>query len=113
MATCEREIADYNGFKVILPANMHAGKPYVILRANGSYNVDIATANGIFTKFNNCLEGLEDRAIRIKGLIKNLNEKRDLALIELNKTVDYSEQINLAKLELAKIDEELGVKLDG
>ena len=106
----EREICTYNGFRVVLPANMLKEKPYLLLKNEGTYYVEIGNASlGALLRIDNCLEGLFERHIRLEEELEQLEAKRVNLLNDISKEENYAEQIDETKRRLEALDKELGV----
>ena len=125
----ESVIGTYKGFDVVVPAGMvprtigtHKNVPWVILRRNCSYVIDLESDNGITIRFDNIIDvksGKNDEKERKSGIEKRLEEEqakfeemvtRKSILEEcMNTKSDYSEEIESLKRQLDEIDAEMGV----
>ena len=111
LKTDDRYLTDYCGFRIILPANMLIGKPGVYLERSGRYYVELGDSEkGVMVRLYHCLEGLEERLNRLKDKLTEIRENESTIRAELEKDVDYSEEISEVKHKLEEIDKKLGVK---
>lgn len=107
----ERLFDEYQGFSVILPANMMSDKPYVYIRRKngGNYYVDMDTDKPIgcsqkidhlFAHFNERIKSLEKQRATV--------EKQSVeAANDIEKGNSYEYQLEKLAAELSEIDEEL------
>lgn len=106
----ERVLMQYQGFDVILPANMLAEKPYVWLQGDGKYYVELGdTERGMIVRLDNFLEGLKDLALKFTDELADLNLERERIRNELEKNESYVDKIEALKEEIKRLDKELGV----
>lgn len=111
MMSTEKELLEYQGFKIILPANMLKEKPFVILKRTGKHYVNLGdTEVGTIIRIDNYLEGLTDYIIKLEEASKRFLEKEKSIKAELEAHENYSEKIEKLKKELENIDKELGVE---
>ena len=100
----------YRGFDVILPANMKKEKPYVWLKKNGTYHVELGdSALGAITRINNCLEGLEKTREKYLAKLDDLYRHEQSIKDELAKDESYADLIELYEMKVTELDELLGV----
>ena len=136
----EKFIMNYRGFEIVVPAYMvpkqpknkqgeavGAPIPYVMIKANGIYRVDIESEAGITKRLNNFIsdhvrkdkEGKKTNEIIPSGLKKRLeiyqdtlwgfeNKQKSLAQ-ELSKEGGFLSEIQEVQAKLSGIDEELGL----
>ena len=109
----ESVLMKYQGFDIILPANMDEKKPYIWLQKNGRYFVELGdTAVGNLIRIDNYITNMP---IHLEKLKKGLLDMQDRSVgikAELSKNEDLTEQIEQKKQELQAIDDKLGVKKD-
>lgn len=100
----------YRGFEVILPANMNKEKPFVWLKQNGKYYVELGqTAVGLLIRIDNFLDKLDSHLETLTQGLSNL-ESRQIGLTkELENKENYARKIEECKQRLNEIDKELGV----
>ena len=109
--TEERKVAEYQGFKVILPAGMLKSNPFVYLEMNGMYKLEYKITDiGIMIRINNLLEGLPNYLEELNQAKARLEDKLRGLKIELNTEVNYADKINSLKRKLEELDRKLGVK---
>ena len=107
----ETPLFAYQGFQILLPANMKEEKPYVWLLRKGRYYVELGnTEVGNLIRIDNFLENLST-------YLENLKKKQDDLMLqeiavraELEKKESYTDQIEQLRQKLEKIDKKLGVK---
>lgn len=110
MQDAERIFTTYKGFDVVLPAHMPKEKPHLYLQKIGRYYVEIGESEkGVIIRLDNCLDGLNDRYLRLQGNYEQLCRNRQHIVDELSKDEDYEEKINSVKTQLDEIDKKLGV----
>ncbi len=109
--SAERELMEYQGFRVLLPANMLKEKPYIILKKYGRHYVNLGdTEIGTIIRIDNYLEGLKSNIINLEEVAQKLiNKERDIKS-ELEKQESYISEIESLKKQLENIDNKLGVK---
>lgn len=123
----EKKVLTYQGFDVVVPARMipkprhartkdgeepkdRAPIPFVYVKREGAYYMEVESASGITKRLNNLLEDLPKAEKRRKEVLDALNNKKAALEKELEKTGEsYASEIAAIAEELEKIDEELGV----
>lgn len=111
LTTIENELMKYQDFSIILPANMDNKKPYIWLKREGKYYVELgSTEVGGLIRIDNFLENLENHLLMLEENLSKLKTRKKSIEAELNKDENYTEQIEEYKLKLNQIDEKLGVK---
>lgn len=106
----ERPFTAYQGFNIVLPANMTAEKPFVWLEKNGRYYVELGdTEIGGIVRIDNFLEKLSEHLAKLGETYTNLCDRQAAVKLELTKKEDYADGIEQLKVRLAKIDKKLGV----
>jgi hypothetical protein len=109
----ERLHQEYQGFEIIQPANMLAEKPYIWLKGEGKYYVELGENDrGMVVRIDNFLENLRELTFRHADTLAGLGMERENIRAELEKEVNYTDKIQELKAEIEKIDKELGVKQD-
>lgn len=107
----ERKAFTYQGFSVLLPANMLKEKSYIYLQGNGRYYVELSgSKTGCLIRLDNFLNDLEGHLTKLKHNLEQITERKKAIEILLAESEDYSEQIEQRKQELKILDHELGVK---
>lgn len=106
----EKILMTYRGFKIILPVNMTREKPYVWLKRNGRYYVELGDTNtGNLIRIDNYLDDLQTHLDKLnKGLAKLWERERQLKE-ELRKEESFSDEIENCRQKLEKLDKKLGV----
>lgn len=106
----EKILMTYRGFKIILPANMTREKPYVWLKRDGRYYVELGDTNtGNLIRIDNFLDDLQTHLDKLnKGLAKLWERERQLKE-ELRKEESFSDEIENCRQKLEKLDKKLGV----
>ena len=110
LETTETLLVNHRGFDIILPANMTIEKPYVWLKNNGKYYVELGdTEVGNLIRIENFMDNLDSHLSKLKrGLHKIEERERDIKM-ELSKDENYVDEIKNLKKKLEEIDEKLGV----
>lgn len=116
-APFEKTVLTYQGFTVVVPARMkpkttQTGKkiPFVFVKREGSYYMEIESKRGITKRLNNLLENLEDVKKREEDYLEKLLFKKE----ELQREVlidDCSYEIEIREIadKIEEIDKELGL----
>lgn len=108
----EREICTYQGFKVVLPANMIEERMFIYLCASGKHLVAMGNVQaGILQRIDNFLESFEKRIEKLKTELEVLIKREADMRLEMEKT-GYADRIEKLEKELSEIDQELGVGED-
>lgn len=109
----ETILLEHCGFKVILPANMLAERPYVYLERNGKYYVELGgTEVGNLIRIENYLENLAKQLETYKESLQKMEVREQGIRAELSKEESYADEIAHYKERLEKLDEALEVKRD-
>ena len=107
----ETVLMEYQGFRILLPANMKKEKPYVWLQQEGKYYVELGDSEvGDLIRIDNFLEGFEKHIERLNEGLKKLEVRKKSIESELAKKDGYVEHIENLRIKLETIDKELGVK---
>ena len=110
MNPIEKELLEYQGFKVILPANMLKEKPFIILKRTGRHHINLGdTEVGTIIRIDNYLDSLTEFIAGIEESADKLREKEKGITEELSKKESYADKIKTLKKQLKNIDEKLGV----
>lgn len=111
LATKESCLMQYQGFDIILPANMIREKPYVWLRRQGKYYTELGDSEtGCLVRVDNVLEGLPDHQKKLEKNLQELRQRQTALQKELLKKEDYTDKIAACQRRLAKLDKLLGVE---
>ena len=125
----EKKVLTYQGFDVVVPQHMipktvntrkngdNEGEqknkepiPYVFVKRNGSYYMEIESHTGITKRLNNLLEDLPKAKIRREEVLDALLNKKAVLEAELAKKGEsYATEIAALALRLEEIDKKLGV----
>ena len=107
----ERKAFAYQGFSILLPANMMKEKPFVYVQGNGRYYVELSgSKTGCLIRVDNFLNGLEEHLEKLEYYLRQMHERKKAIEALLAEGEDYSKQIEQLKKELQIIDNRLGVK---
>ncbi|MCD8286082.1 MAG: DEAD/DEAH box helicase family protein [Clostridia bacterium] len=106
----EEPVGTYRGFAVSIPAGMDPAKPYIWLRREGRYVVELGSSKqGYLVRIENYLESMDKLLKKYQDRSKELTARRKYYTAELKKTTDYDSKIDEVQERLSKIDEDLGV----
>ena len=125
----EKKVLSYQGFDVVVPARMtpkepnvkavetEKGKvkvknpiPWVFVKRNDSYYMEIESLQGITKRLNNLLEDLPLAKVRQEEILDALKAKKETLQKEIKTPGEsYAEEIAELADELEKIDNQLGV----
>ena len=107
----EKSLGVYQGFEIVLPSYMLAEKPYIWLKGDGKYYVELGEADrGVLIRIDNFLENLKELSLRFMDNLTDLTSERGRMRQELDNQESYAEKIEELKEELKRIDKKLGVK---
>lgn len=111
LAEAETLLLNYQGFDVILPANMLAEKPFVWLRRDGKYYVELGdTETGNLVRIDNFLDSLAKHLEKLRKKHDDLLLRRAALRGELDKKESYADLIEKYRTELEVLDKKLGVE---
>lgn len=100
----------YQGFQIVLPANMTAEKPYIWLQKNGRYYVELGdTEIGGLIRIDNYLDSLDKQLEKLNEGLTDLCGRQDALKSEIAKKEGYADRIEKIKQRLEKLDRKLGV----
>ena len=106
----ERRLMTYQGFGIVLPANMTAEKPYVWLERNGRYYLELGdTEVGVLIRIDHFLDKLEEHLLRMQKGLEEMRVRQTALRGELDRKEDYTDKIDEIKSQLREIDKQLGV----
>lgn len=107
----ETYLMTYQGFSIILPANMKMKQPYIWLQNNGKYYVEIGTSKiGGLIRIDNFLERLDKYLEECETNLQKLIDRETSIQKELQRNESYTDEIEACKKKLEEIDEKLGIK---
>lgn len=104
----EKFIADYQGFKLFVPAYMEGPEGKILIKGCGNYYLSVGSESGITIRLNNILENFDDKKKEFQQVIKNLRQREKAITEELSKDGGCEEEIKALRKELEVIDKELG-----
>jgi prefoldin subunit 5 len=108
--TEERVAMTYQGFEVVLPADVQMEKPYLWLRHSGKYYVELGeSGQGAMVRIDNFLDKLDEHLKKLKEGLASLKLKKNSVIGELEKKEDYTSRIEALQKKIEKYDKELGV----
>lgn len=100
----------YRGFEIILPSNMAKEKPFVWLKQNGKYYVELGkTESGILVRIDNFLDRLNGYLQNLTNELLKLEERQKGLTKELESPETFAGKIEHCKQKLNEIDKKLGV----
>lgn len=106
----EKTLMTYRGFEIILPANMTREKPYIWLKRNGRYYVELGDTNtGNLIRIDNFLDDLQTHLDKLKKGLSKLRERDSQLKEELKKNESFSDEIEECRKRLEMLDKKLGV----
>ena len=113
LQTHESKWNTYQGFEVILPANMAEEKPYLWLKRSGKYYVELGnTEVGNLRRIDYYLEHLSDHLEKLSQTLAELVQRESSLKEEAAKKDGFADEIATLKEKLEAIDEKLGVNKD-
>jgi hypothetical protein len=106
----DEAIMTYQGFKIVLPANMLEDNMYLWIQHNGKYFIELGESDiGTLVRIDNYLERLPEHYRKLKNELEMLKNREKTIKEELQKRDNYQERIEMLKAKLEKIDNKLGV----
>lgn len=106
----EKALTTYRGFEIILPANMTREKPYIWLKRNGRYYVELGDTNtGNLIRIDNFLDDLQKHFDKLKNGFVKLQEREYQLKEELKKHESFSDEIEECRKKLEILNKKLGV----
>nr|WP_296169194.1 SNF2-related protein [uncultured Ruminococcus sp.] len=106
----EKALTTYRGFEIILPANMTREKPYIWLKRNGRYYVELGDTNtGNLIRIDNFLDDLQKHFDKLKNGFAKLQEREYQLKEELKKHESFSDEIVECRKKLEILNKKLGV----
>ena len=111
----EEVLAEYRGFRLVLPQRMVYNNPRLIVRGSFDWRTDIdfaATALGVMAAVDRVLNGFGARAAELKNRQQDLTNELNDAQKELAREDNLEEEIDKTRLRLAELDKKLGVNDD-
>ncbi len=118
----EKKVLTYQDFEVVVPARMIPKRPtdkngqvkqeipWVFVKRNGAYYMEVESLQGITKRLNNLLEDLPKAKIRREDGLKALENKQAALQDQLKvRGETYGAEISRLSLELEEIDLKLGV----
>ncbi|MBP3633913.1 MAG: DEAD/DEAH box helicase family protein [Oscillospiraceae bacterium] len=107
----EETLMTYQGFDIILPANMTVQEPYIWLQRRGRYRVELGDSEvGALIRVDNCLQELPKHLEMLERNLDGLLARQQDVQKELDKGEDHTEQIESCKRKLEQLDKRLGAK---
>ena len=107
----EREVYEYQGFKVVIPPAMVNTKPAVWLVGNGKYFLELAGSPlAYMSVIDSYLDSLDERIAKYESNLDKLETVKVSIEAELAEDDRYSERIEQLTKRLEELDEQLGVK---
>lgn len=109
-STEERELTEYRGFKLILPAGMRDEEPYIWLCGSGKYIIELGDSKlGYLKRIDRFLDTFTKHIAMLKEGLEILKSREEYIEEALNEPDVYSDRIEELKEKIKKIDDELGV----
>ncbi|MBO5439440.1 MAG: DEAD/DEAH box helicase family protein [Clostridia bacterium] len=110
LSTEEKEITEYRGFKLALPAGMREEEPYIWLVGSGRYVIELGDSKlGYLKRIDNFLDSFTKHISRLKDGLELLKAREEYIESTLSEPDIYSDRIEELKAKIEKIDEALGV----
>ena len=89
-------IASYRGFTLEISKESFSGLPYVVIRGNGEYKVEVnlALTSGIITRIDNQIDRLEEVVEAEKAKLANYQNSLEATTKQLLKPFEYEELLD-------------------
>lgn len=105
----ERQLMSYRGFEVVLPANMDSLRPYLWVKRNGKWRVELGDAElGYLIRLDNCIDGFAKLRTKLENGLAKMSERKQSIEEELAKNENYAVKIYEWQKTLRELDKELG-----
>ena len=110
LSTDESVLLEYRGFEIVLPAGMSEDKPFVWLRRDGKYYVELGeSSGGYLTRIDNFIDKIDKHLGKLQDALSQLCIRKSYIEDCLKERDVYKDKIEGLQRALAKIDKELGV----
>lgn len=110
LQSSERKLISYQGFDIVLPANMSSEKPYIWLLRDGKYYVEMGDADiGILIRIDNFLDNMSEHLAKLEDGLARYEDKELDIKTELAKRESYTDQIEMYRKKVEELDKKLGV----
>ena len=107
----DRFLAEYQGFRIWVPAGMNPGKPSLLLTGAGRYPVDMGDAEiGYLIRIDHSISNMNNYLERMEEQMRELEKKECDLRKALARKDDYGNEIEKLRSKLDWIDRTLGVK---
>ena len=105
-----RPLGEYRGFKTEIGFDTLQKQYYIVLDGKLRHTILLGDdANGIFTRLDNKIEGMEQRLQNCRDELQNLNEQVANAKAELQKPFPREEELNEKQARLDILNSELNI----
>lgn len=110
LAPEERVFDTYRGFEIIIPANMSLARPYVWIRGECRYFLELSASEaGAIIRIDNFISDLPRHLERLKTAASVLRKNKKSIKEELSRNFGYADDIEITLKRLEALDKELGV----
>ena len=103
----------YRGFRILLPAEMDAKNPYLLLEREGRYEVDLHGyqdgISGIMARIDGYLDHLGEKVAEMQHEKDQLEQKLANVEHEIAEERKYADEIDAYETKLSELDERLGI----
>ncbi len=105
----EKVYGTYRNFDIILPSNLTSSHPYIYLKRNGKYRIELgADSVGNFVRIDNFIDKFDQKVEEYKQNLESLRQKLCDINDTLNNKVDYQSKIDDLVKQIKVIDEKIG-----
>lgn len=106
----DKKIFEYNGFDILIPANMVSLIPYILIKGVGTYSLEMSISEiGVMIRLENFFNNFEKIEQERLSVIERFKDRLKNIRNELEKDNNYVEQINELQEKLENLDKQLGV----
>lgn len=106
----ETEVVTYQGFQIFVPSFMRQDRPYVYIRNNGKYVIELGSESTIMKRIDEFFENFSDVHASYKATLNTYYVRQSELTSALAGKFGYQEKIEELQEKLKEIDEKLGVK---
>ena len=106
----ESEIVEYNGFKILSPADLSINYLYLVVKGNNTYFVELGNSEvGALIRLDNFFNSLPKKLDEAIEEVDKLSLKEEACKGELSNIKDYSYEIEECMKNLKELEKELGL----
>jgi hypothetical protein len=106
----ETEVLTYQGFQIFIPSFMSKVRPYIYIKNNSKYIIDLGAESNIMRRIDEFFDGFSDIHASYKATLNSYYVRQSELTSALAGKIGYQDKIEELLERLKEIDEKLGVK---